>query len=67
MRGEVEDLQVGCEEALATANSSLATLEDRGGDIAGAQLRWGPRAAAGGHAILRCMKGPPASCAGAWV
>lgn len=30
--------QVACEAALATANASLATLEERGGDIAGAQL-----------------------------
>ncbi|KAL4428078.1 hypothetical protein ABPG75_002167 [Micractinium tetrahymenae] len=38
LRGEVEDLQGACEAALATANASLATLEERGGDIAGAQL-----------------------------
>lgn len=39
LRGEVEDLQSACETVLATANASLATLEERGGDIAGAQLR----------------------------
>ncbi|KAL4445330.1 hypothetical protein ABPG77_011155 [Micractinium sp. CCAP 211/92] len=38
LRGEVEDLQSACETVLATANASLATLEERGGDIAGAQL-----------------------------
>lgn len=47
LRGEVEDLQGACEAALATANASLATLEERGGDIAGAQLRCASVRAAG--------------------
>ena len=40
LRGEVEDLQIACEATLATANASLATMEERGGNVAGAQLRW---------------------------
>ena len=38
LRGEVEDLQCACEAALATANASLAVLEEAGGDLAAAQL-----------------------------
>ena len=59
LRGEVEDLQVACESTLATANASLATMEERGGDVAGAQLRWVLLAPAGCEAqwrqCLLCM------------
>lgn len=41
LRGEVEDLQTACEAALSVATASLQTLEDMGGDVAGAQLRCG--------------------------
>ena len=72
MRGEVEDLQVACEAALATANAPLEALEDAGGDLAGAQLRcawWGVAGCAGaGHACGACRRLHLAEQVGAaWV
>ena len=47
VRGEVEDVLCACEQRLGTATASLATLEEQGGDIVGAQLRWVAKRVAG--------------------